>query len=63
MTDIYEFIERCKEDGLSSREAESQWAEFLEEKHNAFMENYYSDPYVVEGLAQQDLIDTYRFER
>lgn len=36
---------------------------FREEQHQQFIEDYYNNPMVNEGWAQQDLIDMYRCER
>ena len=36
---------------------------FRAEEHERFLEDYYNNPMVNEGWAQQDLIDMYRRER
>lgn len=61
--DFYEFIEDCKEKGLSAEEAEREWAVACEEKRRNFYESYYDDPIVCAGAAQGDLIDMCRRER
>ena len=61
--DLYEFVAECMERGLDSFEAEEEWEKAKAEMHEAFLENYYDDPMVHEGWAQQDVIDLYRFER
>lgn len=60
---IYEFVELCKEDGLTASEAQDEWERYLAEKREQFLERYYNDPLVQEGWRQQDLIDMYRRER
>ena len=61
--DFYEFIEQCKEDGLSPDEAIREWHKAEAEKRNRFYEEYYNDPVVCAGWSQQDTIDLYRRER
>ena len=60
---LYEFIENCKEEGLSAKEAEIEFYKAKDEERERFMEEYWDDPIVNAGLAQQDLIDMYRRER
>ena len=61
--DLYEFVQDCMERGLSSEEALNEWNEAVEEQHQRFLDDYYSDPLVNEGWHQQDVIDMYRRER
>ena len=63
MPDIYEFIEQCKENGLSAREAENEYFRALDEKRERALTDYYDDPVVQAGWMQQDTIDLYRRER
>lgn len=60
---LYEFIENCKEEGLSAEEAEIEYHKAKAMEHARFIEKYENDPVVNAGLAQQDLIDMYRRER
>ena len=61
--DFYEFVEECKANGLTAKEAENEYARSCEETAQAFEDNYWSNPEVAVGWAQQDLIDSYRRER
>ncbi len=61
--DIYDFIEECKDQGLSASEALIAFYAEQEERERAFMEAYENDPIVQEGWRQQDMIDLRRFER
>ena len=63
MIDIYEFIEQCKEEGMTSRQAMQELTRYMNESRNRFVEDYYNDPLVQEGWHQQDIIDMYRMER
>ena len=63
MIDIYEFIETCKENGLSTHEAQIEYGRAVEEERERRLEEYYNDPIVGEGWHQQDIIDMYRRER
>ena len=63
MPDIYEFIEECKANGLSAREAENEYFRALDEEREERERALYDDPVVQAGWAQQDVIDTYRRER
>ena len=63
MIDIYEFIETCKENGLSTYEAQIEYGKAVEEERERRLEEYYNDPIVGEGWRQQDIIDMYRMER
>lgn len=60
---IYEFMRECEENGLDENDALNEWEKYNEEKREIFEEEYYSDPYVNAGWAQQDVIDMYRRER
>jgi hypothetical protein len=61
--DFYEFMESCKEDGLTPDTAIDEWYRYQAERHAMFMEAYESDTAVNYGWAQQDTIDMYRSER
>ena len=63
MIDIYEFIESCKEEGMTSRHAMQELTRYMNESRNRFVEDYYNDPIVHDGWHQQDIIDMYRMER
>ena len=63
MIDIYEFIESCKEEGMTSRQAMQELTRYMNESRNRFVEDYYNDPIVQDGWHQQDIIDMYRMER
>lgn len=63
MIDIYAFVEECRENGLDAYEAGLEYSRACAEERDAFMEDYYNDPVVQAGWAQQDLIDAYRRER
>ena len=63
MIDFYEFVEQCKEEGLTSYEAQTEYEIACEEEHERFLEEYENDPIVQAGWAQQDVIDMYRRER
>lgn len=63
MINIYDFLETCRENGMDAAEAASEYSRALAEDRAAWEEEYYSDPVVMEGARQQDLIDLYRFER
>ena len=63
MIDIYEFIEQCKEEGMTSQQAMQELTRYMNESRNRFVEDYYNDPLVQEGWHQQDIIDMYRMER
>lgn len=60
---IYEFMRECEENGVDENDALNEWEKYNEEKREIFEEEYYSDPYVNDGWAQQDVIDMYRRER
>lgn len=61
--DLYEFVEMCKEEGLSASEALDNWNDYCEERERNFLEGYYNDPEVCYGWSQQDAIDLRRYER
>ena len=63
MIDIYDFIETCKENGLSTDEAQLEYCRAVEEEKERRLEEYYNDPIVDYGWHQQDIIDMYRRER
>jgi hypothetical protein len=63
MINIYDFIETCKGNGLSSDEAQTEYYRAVEEEKERKLEEYYNDPIVNEGWHQQDIIDMYRRER
>lgn len=60
---IYDFVDNCRQNNLTSEEAEREWADYQEECKREFEERYNSNPLVNEGWKQQDLIDAYRRER
>lgn len=60
---IYEFIDQCRAEGLSADEAIAEWETYAAERKQNFLDNYYNDPLVCAGWAQQDTIDMYRRER
>lgn len=63
MMGMYEFFRMCEEEGLSASEAMHEWEVYQSERTEAFYEDYYNDPIVNIGWAQQDVIDMYRRER
>ena len=63
MIDIYEFMERCREEGMSGEDALAELARAEQEAREHFYDEYYNSPDVCAGWAQQDLIDSYRRER
>lgn len=63
MIDIYEFIEQCKEEGMTSQQAMLSLGRYMNECRNSMIEDYYNDPIVHDGWHQQDIIDMYRIER
>ena len=63
MMDIYEFMRECQESGFTAAEAAQEWDRAIQEQRETFLEDYYNRPETLEGWAQQDLIDLYRFER
>ncbi len=63
MIDFYDFIETCKENGLSSDEAQTEYCRAIEEEKERVLEDYYNNPIHEEGWRQQDIIDMYRRER
>lgn len=63
MMDFYEFIDQCREDGLSGEEALGEWERAVAERHERFLEDYYNDAEVQYGWYQQDMIDQRWMER
>lgn len=63
MIDFYDFIDNCRNEGLSGEEALSEYERAVAEEKQAFMERYENDPEVQYGWYQQDVIDMYRYER
>lgn len=63
MIDIYEFIEQCKEEGMTRQQAMLSLGRYMNECRNSVIEDYYNDPIVQDGWHQQDIIDMYRMER
>lgn len=63
MPNIYEFMENCKEQGLSAHEAETEWIIACEEEQSQIIEAYENDPMTWEGWHQQDMIDLRYRER
>lgn len=63
MINIYEFIENCREAGMDSNEAATAYSRACAEERERFLNEYYSDPVVMDGARQQDIIDMYRRER
>ena len=62
MMDFYDFIDSCREEGLTGEEALQEWENAVAERHQQFIEDYYDDPEVQYGWHQQDLIDQRRME-
>ena len=63
MFDLYDFIEQCKEDGLTSDEAMDKMDRILADMEQERIEAYENDPMVQYGWYQQDMIDMRRRER
>ena len=61
--DMYEFFRECEENGIDADEALGEWSRIQAERKARFYEDYYNDPIVQAGWAQQDVIDMYRRER
>ena len=60
---LYEFVENCKDEGLSEREALDELERTLSERESRLIEEYENDPITQAGWRQQDMIDLRRFER
>lgn len=60
---ITELVDFYREEGLDDREINKQIPRDLAEQEVEFIEAYENDPRVQYGWAQQDLIESYRFER
>ena len=60
---LYDFIESCKEDGLTADEALHEWNKAQAEAEVYFFEEYYNSPDTLHGWYQQDVIDLQRMER
>ena len=60
---IYEFIDSCREDGMTASEALDAWDDYQAERKERFLEGYYNDPMVQYGWYQQDMIDLRRSEQ
>lgn len=63
MMNLYDFVDECREQGMSTEEALDEWERARNEREQAFFEDYYSRPDVCAGWAQQDLIDMRMRER
>lgn len=63
MVNIYDFVDQCRDADLTPEEADREYARACAEERERFFDDYYNDPVVCEGLAQQDMIDMYRRER
>ena len=63
MINIYDFIDQCREDGLTASEAADEYDRYVAECAEARMEAYENDPTVQYGWHQQDMIDMRRYER
>lgn len=61
--DLYDFVECCKDEGLSAAEALEELNRAQAEAEATFIEEYESRPDVCYGWYQQDIIDMYRRER
>lgn len=59
----WDFMEECKDEGLSPHQAMSRFERLKAEEHERFLEEYNSRPDVCAGWAQQDMIDMRRRER
>jgi len=57
MLDFYDFIDSCREDGLTGEEALDEWERACAERQNNFLADYYNDAEAQYGWYQQDLID------
>lgn len=60
---IYDFIDECRDAGMTAREAEREYCRAIAEEAHEWEESYYDDPWVIAGAVQQDIIDMYRRER
>lgn len=63
MIGFYDFIDSCREQGLSGEEALEEWDCLVAEHKASVIENYENDPEVQYGWYQQDMIDMRRYER
>lgn len=61
--DFYEFIDDCREKGLSGSEALNEWEIACAEQQAQAIEDYENDPMTWEGWHQQDMIDLRYRER
>ena len=63
MINIYDFIDQCREEGLTASEASDEYNRYVAECAEARREAYENDPAVQYGWYQQDMIDMRRYER
>lgn len=63
MLNLYDFVEECKEQGMTASEAETEWYRACEEHEAQLIEEYENDPMTWEGWHQQDMIDLRYRER
>lgn len=55
MMTLYEFIDECKANGLTSAEALDEWDRARSEATETFLENYSNNPEVQYGWYQHDM--------
>lgn len=60
---ITELVDSYRGQGYEDSEIDRMVANDIARANAAFIEDYENDPFVQDGWAQQDLIDSYRFER
>ena len=63
MLDFYDFMELCRDEGLSPEDALDEWDRARAAAKEKFLEDYYDNPETQYGWYQQDLIDMYRREK
>lgn len=63
MISLYDFVDECREQGMTAEEAEREYFRVVEEERERRIEEYENSPETWAGWAQQDVIDMYRRER
>lgn len=63
MISLYDFVDECREQGMTAEEAEREYLRAVEEEGERRIEEYENSPETWAGWAQQDTIDMYRRER
>lgn len=63
MISLYDFVDECREQGMTAEEAETEYFRVVEEERERRIEEYENSPETWAGWAQQDVIDMYRRER